>query len=272
MALITRTGFLILVSLFCACSPKMRIKPGELPPAQVPPKELKVEAEGYVAAHIDESNYKAIRSGSELQRVQRVVERLSRAAGYPPRTFPVHLVDAGEEVNAAAFNGASIVVYRELLRRVKSDDQLATVLGHEIGHIMARHYIDQEEEQQRAEAVGIGSSILGTIASVAASAAGYGGVSGLADDVTSTTTGMIGYGMFVGSFSRVQEYEADHIGLLLMDRAGYNPQAAIEFWSRSEEVFGSSSSSVGAFFSTHPASEDRVQALSEAMIHVRQRS
>ncbi len=248
-----------------SCGPSLRIKPGELPQADTPPPQLKAEAEGYVAAHISQSNLREVKSGSELQRVKNVVERLTRGAGYPSKTFPVHLIDAGEEVNAAAFNGASIVVYQELLRKIQSDNDLATVLGHEVGHILAKHYKDQEEEQSRADAVGIGSSILGTAASIATSAAGYGGASGLAGDLTETTTGLVGYGAFVGSFNRTQEYEADHLGLLIMARAGYDPSRAVDFWSRAEQIFGSGSSSVGAFFSTHPASADRMKAIQEAM-------
>jgi predicted Zn-dependent protease len=243
----------------------MRIKPGEIPPTAVPPTDLKVAAEGYVAAHLNENNYREIKSGSNVRRVNNVVERLSRAAGYPPRTFPVHLVDAGTEVNAAAFNGASIVVYQELLRKVPDDPQLATVLAHEIGHIVAKHYADEAEEQSRAQAVKVGSSVLGSIASIAASAAGYGGASDIAGSVTESATGAVGYGAFVGSFSRTQEYEADHLGLMIMAKAGYNPQSAIEFWGNAESIFGSADSSMGAFFSTHPASGDRMSELNKAL-------
>ena len=251
--------------LLSACSPTLRIQPGEIPAVTPPPADLKAEAEGYVAAYINQSSYDEISSGAELKRVSNIVERLSKAAGYPPRTFPVHLVDAGEEVNAAAFNGASIVVYKELLKRVKSDNDLATVLGHEVGHIVAKHYTDDEEEKSRASAVSIGSSVLGAIASIATSAAGYGGAADLAGSVTESATSVVGYGAFVGSFNRTQEYEADHLGLLIMAKAGYDPRTAIDFWSRSEEVFGATSSQVGAFFSTHPASADRMAELNEAL-------
>ncbi len=243
----------------------MRIAPGVIPPTTVPPADLRVAAEGYVDAHLNEQNYREIKSGAELKRVKTVVERLSTAAGYPSKTFPVHLVDAGQEVNAAAFNGASIVVYEELLRRVPSDEQLATVLAHEIGHIVAKHYADQAEEEQRASSVQLGSSLLGSVAGIATSAAGYDGVSDIAGSVTETTAGAIGYGAFVGAFNRTQEYEADHLGLLIMAKAGYNPQSAIEFWTGADKVFGASTSSTGAFFSTHPASSDRMVELEKAL-------
>lgn len=262
--------FLFVFGLFSffvlsACSPTLRFKPGQIPVAEPPPQELKTEAEQYVRAHISEANYQEISSGSELERVKKIIRKISVAAGYSPTQFPVHLVDAGEEVNAAAFNGASIVVYRELLRRVPSDSELAAVLGHEVGHILAKHYQDAQEEQKRAAVVSTGASILGAIASVATSAAGFGGLSSVAGDVTEGASGAIGYGAFVGAFSRTQEYEADHIGIILMARAGYDPLDAIELWKKSEQVFGSADSSVGSFFSTHPASGDRIVKLEEAL-------
>ncbi len=256
---------LLLMLFLIGCAPQMRITPGAIPTADVPPKELKVESENYVKAHIQESDYKEISGGPEVSRTKKMVERLSRAAGYPANTFPVHVVDAGDMVNAAAFNGAAIVVYKELLVKVPDDADLATVLGHEMGHILAKHYKDQEEEASRAQTVGIGSTILGAIVSVGTSVAGFGSVSDMAGDATEGVTSAIGYGAYVGSFSRVQEYEADHIGLLLMAKAGYDPEQAPKFWAKSEEIFGSESSEVGAFFSTHPAESDRQKELLKAM-------
>jgi predicted Zn-dependent protease len=230
-----RVVTIILLATTTACSPHMRFEPGKIPAATVPPQQVKTEAEHFVKAHINDSNFKR---------------------------FPLHLIDGGDLVNAAAFNGASIVVYKALLDKVASDDELATVLGHEIGHIIATHYKDAEEEKERGEAVAIGSSLLGAVAEVATSAAGYSGASGLAGTVATST---IGYGAFVGSFSRTQEYEADHIGLIIMSRAGYDPNIAVKFWKRSKEVFGSSETTSAAFFSTHPASDDRADELEKAL-------
>ena len=267
-----------ILSLFCflclltSCSPKMRITPGQLPAVQPPQKQLRTQAEGYVKSYLKDKDYKEIKSGRQYRRLVAIIDKLSKAAGYPRKTFPVHLIDAGSNVNASAWNGASIVVYLELMKRVKSDEELATVLGHEIGHIMAEHYKDQKEEKTRASAVGIGSTILGTAASVAASAAGLGaGTANMAGDLTESASSAVGYGAFVGSFNRTQEYEADHLGLLIMAEAGYDPKASARFWDRSAEVFGSSDSSLGAFFSTHPASADRRKALNEAMPYALER-
>jgi predicted Zn-dependent protease len=256
--------FLIFICL-TACAPKLRIQPGVLPTPDIPSKQLKAEAENYVRSYIDQENLKKINSGQEYTRGKNLVEKLARAAGYPANTFPVHVVDAGEEVNAAAVNGASIIIYKEMLKRVPNDAELATVIGHEIGHIIAKHYKDAEEEKKRASAVSVGSSILGVITSVAASAAGYHGASDLAGDAVEGVSSAVGYGAFVGQFSRTQEYEADHLGLLIMAKAGFDPRIAPKFWEKSEKIFGSSNSKVGAFFSTHPAESNRKEELEKAM-------
>ena len=152
---------------------------------------------------------------------------------------------------------------KKLVDRVKSDDELAVVLAHELGHVLAKHS-EEDDTSKDLNATKIGGTILGTLASVAMSAAGYSGGADLVGDLTSTTTQMIGSGLVL-RFDRRQEYEADHIGLLIMAKAGYDPKVALDFWGRSEEVFGSSNSKLGSFFSTHPASSDRQKALEEAL-------
>ena len=261
----TVLAFIFAAIALTSCSPKLRFKPGEMPTAVTPPAQLKSQAEGYVTAHINEGNYDEIRSGPDYRRLIRIIDRLTIGAGYAPKTFPVHLVNAGSEVNAAAFNGAAIVVYKELMNRVATDEGIATVLGHEMGHILAQHYKDAAEEQAKAQGVSAASSILGSVTDVALSQAGYGGVSGIAGSATEVVTGAIAYGAIVGSFNRTQEYEADHLGLIIMAKAGYNPESALVFWKDAEKVFGTSTTSMGSFFSTHPAYKDRVTALEEAM-------
>ena len=268
--LIPLLAFILLSQFITACSPKMRITPGVLPAAEPIDPTQKAEAENYVQAHKQEENFSEINYGNDLKRVKNMVDKLSVAAGYRKGSFPVHLLDAGEQVNAAAVNGASIIVYKQLLAKVSSDAELATVLAHEIGHILGKHYKDNEEEATRAGAVGVGSSILGLAASIAMTAAGYGGSADLVGDVTESATGAIGYGAFVGQFNRSQEYEADHMGLIIMAKAGYDPATAVAFWGRAEEVFGSAGSKVGSFFSTHPAASDRISALNEALPYAQQ--
>ncbi|MBX7143524.1 MAG: M48 family metallopeptidase [Oligoflexia bacterium] len=248
-----------------ACSARPVVKVGDIPTATLPSREEVSVAESFLGTHVDEQGYQVLDSGKEYQRVNSVISKLTKAAGFPAGSIPVHLVDAGDEVNAMAVNSASMVVYRALLAKVSSDDELAVVLSHEVGHILARHSQQEAEKAERARAVSVGSSILGAIASIATAAVGYQGASDLVGDVTRGSTKVIGYGAVVGQFDRDQEYEADHIGLMLMAKAGYDPAAAIAFWQRADEIFGHGSSSVGAFFSTHPSFGNRLDALKEAL-------
>jgi predicted Zn-dependent protease len=66
-------------------------------------------------------------------------------------------------------------------------------------------------------------------------------------------------GAYVLAYDRDMEYEADHIGMMVMSKAGYNPEAALSFWQKSDEIFGGSNSM--SFFSTHPSNSDRLDQL-----------
>ncbi len=255
-----------LTIVLTGCGVQSRIKPGEIPAAVLPSKDDKVATQSVIKSHIAEEGFTPIKNGPKVARVKKIVDRLSVAAGFPKDTFPLHVVDAGDEVNAMAVNGNSIVVYSNLLNKVKDDNELSVVLAHEIGHIMAGHSEEQEEIESRKSAVSVGSTLFGALASVAAAYAGVGSAGAeLAGDVAETTTGMVGYGAFVGKFDRTQEYEADQVGLMIMAKAGYDPKASISFWQRAKEVFGSESSTVGAFFSTHPAASNRAERLEELL-------
>ncbi|MCB0310673.1 MAG: M48 family metallopeptidase [Bdellovibrionales bacterium] len=259
---ITRKCCLLIVAvMISACAPQMRITPGQIPNAELPASDTKLEAESYINAEMRESGFREIRNGAQLRQVRNIVNRLERAAGYPSNTFPVHLIDAGDEANAMVYHGASVVVYKGLVDKVQTDNQLAVVLAHELGHVLGKHA--EDEENSGDSAVSIASSLLGTVVSVAMTAAGHSG-GNIIGDLTESTTSLIGTGL-VRRFDRRQEYEADHLGLLLLAKAGIDPREALTFWEGAEEVFDTSSTKLGAFFSTHPAFSDRKQALEEAL-------
>jgi predicted Zn-dependent protease len=198
--------------------------------------------------------FRLYNSGAEHARVNRIVRRLSAASGLGGFSYPVYIADAGRKVNAMAVNGNTIVVYKELLRRVPNDNELAAVLAHEVAHITNRHHQDNTMEQRDAM-VQIGSAILGSVV-------------GSHVDVDSgrvarDIAGTVGKGAFVNSYSRSMEFEADHTGMLLMAKAGYNPEGALSFWGRSKEIFGSTSSL--DFLSTHPADARRLERLRQSL-------
>jgi predicted Zn-dependent protease len=158
-------------------------------------------------------------------RVRQVVDGIARAASIEALQRAINLrpgyrfewevtILDNTEVNAFCFPGGKIAVFTGLLRFVENDDQLAAVLAHEMAHALAHHVNEQMAEEQ------------------------------------------VHHGQreaaWLNAFEREQEREADHIGLLLMTFAGYNPEHAVHFWERLHRV------RCGALLGDHPSDESRI--------------
>jgi predicted Zn-dependent protease len=181
-------------------------------------------------------------------RVRRVGKRIAEAVGkdLPGAQWEFVVFDDAETVNAFALPGGKVGVYTGLLKLAESDDELATVMGHEIGHVTARHGAERMTEGLIAAAGGL---ILDTAMKDNKNhdliVAGYGVVAG--------------GGMLV--FSRQHESEADFIGIRYAARAGYNPAAAITFWQKMAKE--NKAGRLPAFLSTHPSNERRIADLQQ---------
>lgn len=151
-------------------------------------------------------------------------------------------------VNAWAMPGGKIGVYTGILPYTQNDTGLAVVLGHEIAHIIAGH---GDERMSQALLVNLG---------------GLGLQAALAEKPQFTqqmALAAFGLGAQVGillPYSRLQESEADHLGLIFMAMAGYDPHAAIPFWKRMEAA---QKGSIPAFLSDHPSDEKRIKKIEE---------
>ena len=155
--------------------------------------------------------------------------------------YQFFVVDAPEVPNATAAPGGYIHVYTGLLTTFENEAQLAAVLGHEIGHITQEHYV---QRLSQAQAAGLAQGILAQTGAGAVAQLGAGAVSEV----------------MLKAFSREREIEADLIGVDLMWKAGYNPEAAADVW----QIFYEKRDT-GSFplFSTHPPDEARVETLRE---------
>jgi predicted Zn-dependent protease len=153
-------------------------------------------------------------------------------------------------VNAMALPGGYIYVTRGLLALTGDEAEIAGVLGHEIGHVLARH---TAERVSRAQAGGLLAAVVGAVV----------GVPGVAD------VAQMGAAAYLQSFSRDQESEADHLGLRYMIRGGWHPQAMVTMLERLREqarlealMAGRSPDSIDHldFMASHPRTIDRVSA------------
>lgn len=184
--------------------------------------------------------------------VQKVGKRIAAVAELPnaQREF---VVFESKEVNAFCLPGGKAGVYTGILPITKDEAGLATVLGHEIAHAVARH---GGERMTEAMFLQTGGQALGA----SLSSADPRWQSGL----------LLAYGATAKlgelKFSRGHESEADHIGLVYMARAGSDPEASVQFWQRFAEFNRQHGGSGGfAFLRTHPVDEVRIQQLKEWM-------
>jgi predicted Zn-dependent protease len=153
------------------------------------------------------------------------------------------------QVNAFCMPGGKIVVYTGILPYTQDETGLAVVLGHEVGHAIAKHANERMSQQV---ALGYGGAAIG---------AALGKTSSTVQSIGSIVYGL---GAQVGvtlPFNRKQELEADHLGLVLMAIAGYDPNKAIPFWERMSQQGGSKLE----FLSTHPSDNTRITEISKEL-------
>jgi predicted Zn-dependent protease len=182
-----------------------------------------------------------VSSGPEYAEVQRVARRIDAVASrdQPSFVWKVTLIRK-KEANAFCLPGGKIVVYTGILPVAQNDAQLATVLGHEVAHATAEHVAERLEREHL---------------TAAAAAIIAGGVAFTPSQYVQVLA-LLGVGDSL-HFSRSQESEADHIGLVYMARAGYDPHQAVAFWKRM--LRASKGKEPPEFISDHPSDAHRVQ-------------
>lgn len=179
--------------------------------------------------------------------VQCVANAILQAAGAEVKKQSWELVVFQDKsANAFALPSGKIGVHTGLLAVAKNQHQLATVIGHEIGHVLARHGNERVSQSILAQS---GIDIAGNI---------------LAEQRgKNIVLGALGLGAqfgFLYPHSRKQEAEADNMGLMLMAKAGFDPAESIELW---QNMHKASSSQPPEFLSTHPSHASRISQLSQ---------
>ncbi len=207
---------------------------------------------------------KVITGTAEAEMINRVGRRIAPAAEEFLRDedqgeragefdWEFNLIDDDETVNAWAMPGGKIAFYTGILPLAADENGVAVVMGHEVAHVLANHGRERLSQLLLFELGATGLSLAlreepETTRALWMTAFGLGGQAGL-----------------LLPYSRLQEYEADRIGLILTARAGYDPRAAIPFWERMRAEGGRGNLE---FLSTHPASEKRIEEIKGMMPEV----
>ncbi len=183
--------------------------------------------------------YPLIQSGPDYDMIQRIGQRIAKASG-KDYAWEFRLLHAPDQINAFCLPGGKVAVYSGLLPVTQNEDALAAVIGHEVAHATEEH---GNERMTHGALQEIGM----TVAEVAAEQF---------DDMSAEEKGamlsVLGVGAnlgFVLPFSREHESEADHIGLIYLVRAGYDPNAAPALWERMAAL---QAEREPEFLSTHP--------------------
>jgi predicted Zn-dependent protease len=197
---------------------------------------------------------KVIKGTSDAERVKTVGSRISSAIdrylqqnGYADQynyNWEFNLVQS-KEINAWCMPGGKVAVYSGILPVTESEAGLATVLGHEIAHAIAHHAAEQASQSALASA---GGSVIGATTN---------------SEVLTQLYGLGGQ-LALLKYSRNQESEADHLGLIFMAMAGYDPHSAVNFWQRMDAAT-QSNGAPPEFLSTHPSNASRIKNIQKLM-------
>ena len=226
----------------------------------VPESELQLMATSQYKTFLDENKVMNPASSKDAAMVDRVGARISNAItkyyngqgqqsvieGYK---WEFNTIDS-KEANAWCMPGGKVVVYRGLLPITQTEAALAIVIGHEIAHAIAKHGSERMSQGMIQQLGGMALEIA---------------LSQKPQETQNLFMQAYGIGSTIGAvlpWSRQQETEADHYGLIFAAMAGYNPQEAIPFWQRMANAGGEKPPE---FLSTHPSDETRIKKLKQFM-------
>jgi predicted Zn-dependent protease len=195
------------------------------------------------------------------EQVKRVGGRIAEATGRTDYQWEFNLIE-DKQANAFCLPGGKVAVYTGLLPITAGDARLAAVLGHEVAHAIARHGGERVSQGLLVQ-VGLAATQVALARNDPAA--------------VRQVTALLGAGATVGlilPWSRTQESEADHLGLILMAKAGYDPHAAVDLWKRMAEA-AKGRERPPEFLSTHPSEATRIRQIEgwipEAMQYYRPR-
>lgn len=183
--------------------------------------------------------------------VKQIAERIGQSSDRPNLIYRAEIIDS-PDFNAFALPGGFVYVNRGLLERMNSADELASVMGHEIAHVAARHSAAQISKSQLLNLGLIGATI-----------ATGGAIQNYGDFLN------LGAALAFTKFSRDDEREADHFGTRYMTQAGFNPEASLDVMKQIQRIETREPSTVETWFMTHPPTSERLENLTQEIETVR---
>ncbi len=199
------------------------------------------------------ANSKVIKNTIDANRINNIGYKIAKIVNRSDYKWEFNLVESKEK-NAFCLPGGKVVIYTGILKVAKNDDQLATVMSHEIAHALARH----GAERVSSGMITNGVKVLGNII-----------ISSQAPHLNQSFNIAYGLGAQYGvllPYGRMQENEADEIGIYLMHKAGYNIYEALNFWENMSE----GKKNGNEFFSTHPSSKTRIANIKRVIQDIEQ--
>lgn len=215
-------------------------------------QHINITPEQEIALGLDGKDYMIQQSGGLYadEKVQNYVKLLGHkiveqsTAKKTPYQFNFHVLADPNTVNAFALPGGQIFITMGLLKRLENEDQIAGVLGHEIGHVVARHSAEQMAKQQLTQGLVGAATVAG-------------------GDYSSAQYAQMIAQMVNLKYGRGDELEADDLGVRFMLETGYNPEQLIGVMKILEQASGGSRQP--EFTSTHPSPANRIQHIKEAI-------
>jgi predicted Zn-dependent protease len=178
-----------------------------------------------------------------LDRVERIGQRCARVSQRPNLTYRFHVIQS-REINGFSLPGGHVYVTTALLK-LANDSELASVLSHEVGHVVARHSLKTLKKSKEYDDI---ANSLGELTGVAGS---------IARDLGVTLGQMVGAGMLT-IHSRDEEREADFLGVRAMPAAGFDPQGMITMFQKLQRIEEQNPDLLGSLFSDHPDAQERI--------------
>jgi predicted Zn-dependent protease len=224
--------------------------------------EARINAQANAAYESFRSKSKLIKTGKDLDLIKEIGKKIEYSVSAffesknqvdPTRNFAWDyiLVDNNKVKNAWCMPGGKIAVYTGILEVTKNKHGLASVMGHEIAHAVAKHSI---ERQSQALTINLGTQVADIFLG--------GAINRTRNTVGQNTGGLdiIKIGL-MNPFGRKQETEADYLGLIFSSLSGYDIRESVELWKRMQKL--NEGKEPPQFMSTHPSSKNRIENLSK---------